>query len=195
VPYSLRKLLDETSKDVMGSYAWGHSIPYSADTIAKIRSSMTDAEIISRVWEMARAFSESMSAELSQLPKDNYIGLLPHATNLHQEFKSCIGKPRHETFEVSNLGAFKDNGTEDATWRIENIIFSQTGHALGSAISFNVVSVSGGPLNICATWLEGAIEETLVNLVCGDIVHILDGLSSEIVTYGGMQHPGTVSGG
>lgn len=194
VPYSLRQLLDDGSSDEMGEmgcFAWGCSIRYSAETISKIRSRNTDAQLTNDIWEIARSFSTSIATELGQLPKDNFIGLLPRVKNLHKAFKSKIGRPRSQTFEVSNIGVFK-NGSGDAGWKIEKMIFSQSGMATGPAISFNVVSVVGGPLTICATWLDGAIRETLVNLVCEDILHILNIVSKGIATYGGMEHPGVL---
>lgn len=193
-PYSLRHLIDETSRDEMGSYAWGYSVPYFPETISKIRSSMTDAQLTDQIWTVARAFSASVTAELGKVPKDHWVGLIPLSKDLHKAFKSQVGKPRAETFEVSNIGAFK-NGTDEGNWRIEKMIFSQSGMGTGPAVSFNVVSVAGGQLTICATWLEGAIAETLVNIVCGDIVRILNSLTRAIATYGGMQHPGDVSVG
>jgi hypothetical protein len=194
VPYSLRHLANESSQNGMGAYSWGYSVPYSSKTISKIRSTKTGTQLINKIFDIARAFSVSVTAELGRLPKGHFIAIIPCAKDLHGALNALVGKPRYETFEISNLGTFK-NGTGGENWKIEKAVFSQSGQGTGPAISFNVVSVAGGPLTICATWLEGAIEETLVNLVCRDITHILNGLSQGLVAYSEIQYPSDVGTG
>ena len=46
---------------------------------------------------------------------------------------------------------------------------SKSGQALDAAACFNAASVAGGPLVIGVTWLEGAIEEELVDGISGDL--------------------------
>jgi hypothetical protein len=177
--YSLRHLANESSRDEMGVYSWGFAIPYPAKAISRIRSSKTDGELSNQIWDIARAFSASVATELDRLPKGHFIATISCLRNLHGALYAPVGKSRYETFEVSNLGAFK-NGDQKEKWQIEKIVFSQSGMGVGPAVSFNVVSVVGGPLTVCATWLQGAIEERLVSLACEDIVHMLNSLSGEL---------------
>ena len=183
VPYSLRHLLNDATGNNMGEmgcFAWAGSISYSVEMICKVRRKKVETKSINDIWDIARDFSKSVAAQLGQLPKDNSIGLLPFVKNLHKAFTSKIGQPRSQTFEVSNIGIFK-NGASDGGWKIEKVVFSQSGMATGPAVSFNAVSVAGGPLTICATWLDGAVKETLVDAVCGDILQFVNIVSVGVV--------------
>lgn len=175
--YSLRHLLKEPASNDMGAYAFGYTLPYSARTISRIRAAENNAKLTQQIWDIARAFSASTKTELKQLQKGHFIALLPHAGDLHKALWAGIGRPRPETFEISNLGRFKQE-RQASRWKIDRMLLSQSGGA-GPAVSFNLVSVDGGgPLTVCATWLQGGIEETLVNLICEDIVRALEGLGA-----------------
>ena len=41
--------------------------------------------------------------------------------------------------------------------------------ATGPAVDFNVASVAGGPLTISLSWLEGDIDESLVDEIIKDV--------------------------
>jgi hypothetical protein len=73
------------------------------------------------------------------------------------------------------------------------MVFSQSGMAVGPAISFNVVSVDGGPFTLCATWSEGAVGEYLVDLICDDILDDFNIVSRSVDHLHGVQHPGELS--
>ena len=187
--YSLRHLAKRSYRGEMGVYSWGFAIPYPAELVSRIRSSKTDSELSNQIWDVARDFSASVATELDRLSKGHFIATIPYLRNLHGALYAPVGKPRYETFEVSNLGAFKNRDHEEK-WKIEKMVFSQSGMGVGPAVSFNVVSVAGGPLTVCATWLQGAIEERLVSLVCKDIAHTLNNLIGDLVSFGGVLHAG-----
>ncbi len=192
-PYSLRHLLNESSRDEMGVFSFGFSNPYSMKTISKFRACQEDLQFTNQIWDIARAFSTSVAIELESISKGHFIGIIPRAKNLRKALSASIEKPRYETFEVSNLGSFRSRDEKEnqkGNWKIENMVFSQSGQGIGPAVCFNAVSVAGGPLTVCATWLEGAIEEQLVNSICEDITYILNSLSRGVVTSGTMPHPG-----
>jgi hypothetical protein len=87
-------------------------------------------------------------------------------------FLSKLGRPREDTFQVSNIGAFK-NEVRKGGWRIERMFFTQCGLA-GSAFTFNSVSVVGGPLVISVTWSAGDVRDELMGRIVGDVRYAMD---------------------
>jgi hypothetical protein len=89
-------------------------------------------------------------------------------------FLSKLGKSREDTFQVSNIGAFKNEVREgDRQWRIERMFFTQCGLA-GSAFTFNCVSVVGGPLIISVTWSAGDVGDELMGRIVGDVRYAMN---------------------
>ncbi|TVY75561.1 putative alcohol acetyltransferase FCK4 [Lachnellula suecica] len=167
-PFSLRHLTGLSPTNAMGCQVSGHTSKYTPETISRIRSSTTPEQVTSEIWSIARDFRTSMAAELAGLPNDNQIGLLPYVSSLHNMFESKMGKPRGETYELSNVGSLQNENPE-GRWKIERYFFSQSGMGTGAPVSFNVASVGGGPLGITVTWLEGDIEERLVDELARDV--------------------------
>ena len=56
---------------------------------------------------------------------------------------------------------------------MERDIFSQSGSVTGAAIYFNVASMADGPLTIATTWLEGVVDNVLVEDVVKDLEYSL----------------------
>jgi len=166
-PFSLRHL-SRLSVNAMGVQVSGHTSKYTTETLSRIRSSTSPEQVTNDIWTIAREFRASMNAELAALPNDNLVGLIPYISNLHKMFESKIGKPREETYELSNVGVLKNESIE-GRWRIERDVFSQSGMGTGAPVAFNVASVGGGPMSISVTWLQGDIEERLVDGLVKDV--------------------------
>ena len=167
-PFSLRHLTGLSPTEEMGVHISAHTSTYTPEVIARIRSSRTPEQVTSEIWTIAQEFHASMAAELAALPNDNLVGLIPYVSNLHSMFQSKIGKPRAETYELSNVGNLK-NEDGRGKWEIERDLFTQSGMGTGPPVGFNVASVSGGPLCVTVTWLQGDIEEELVGELARDV--------------------------
>ena len=131
-------------------------------------------------WEEARRVRATIENELNKEGKDSVVGLLRFAGDLHDYFKKKIGKPREESFEFSNIGAFKSGQEEqkNGSWEIGRVLFSQSADVVGAAFETSLVTGGDGCLNIGFSWLEGIVEgdwmqqviDTLKRLV-EDIAH------------------------
>jgi hypothetical protein len=98
-------------------------------------------------------------------------------------FRVSIDQPRGMTFETSNVGFFTGSKVE-GKWRIERMLFSQSGQGIEAAVCFNAASVAGGPLMISVTWLEGAIEERLIDSVSGNLELSLNSIwKGDVVSF------------
>jgi hypothetical protein len=171
-PFSPRYLSGISSTNDIAAQVCGHSSRYNPEIISAIRASSNPSEIMDQIWKIARNFRAEMAAEMALMPNDNIIGMLPYIKNLHNLLLSRIGKPRGDTYEVSNVGSLKSEDMK-GKWKIERIVFTQSGMATGPAFAFNVASVVGGPLTISVTWLEGEIEEKLVAEIIEDVQYAL----------------------
>jgi hypothetical protein len=167
-PYSLRSLTGLSTTDEMGVQVAALSSSFSSGTISAVRAAPDPHHLTEEIWKVATTFRTEMTNEISRMPNDSLIGLIPYVTDMSKFLTSMVGKPRSETYELSNVGALK-NEVENGKWRIQRVIFTQSGMATGPAVGFNVASVAGGPLVISATWLEGDIDEGLVDEVVKDI--------------------------
>lgn len=171
-PYSLRHLTGMSPTDEMGNHVGSLKLQQPIDVISDLRSVKDPTEVMKQIWTMARDFRASMSAELASLPNDNLIGMIPYISDMHKMFISMVGRPRSTTYEISNVGCLRVQG-EPGRWRMERDIFSQSGSVTGAAIYFNVASMADGPLTIATTWLEGVVDNVLVEDVVKDLEYSL----------------------
>jgi hypothetical protein len=160
---SPRSLSGISSTDDIAVQVCTHSSAYNSDVVSAIRDASHSGQVTDQVWGIARDFRKSLATEMARMPKDNAAGLLPYAGNIHSFFRSKLGKPREETFQISNVGTFK-NQVGEGQWRIERIFFTQCG-MVGSAFSLNAASVVGGPLSITFTWQGDIDNEFMGNLI------------------------------
>ena len=156
----------------------------------------TNEKIDERFWEGARTSTSKLAEGLITLT-DQPIGLLKYIGSLMRPWlQGKIGKPRDASYEISNLTAFdpdaaSDNmeekkreqehagksATNEKTWDIKRMYFSQPAHATAAALVFNVVSRKGGDLVICPSWQMGSLmpgrsteeEGEFVKVICGSI--------------------------
>jgi hypothetical protein len=174
-PSSPRHISGISSTSDIAVQVCSHSFTFTPDVLSAIRTSRTPTQITGQIWEISKTFRRTLAAEIARLPVDNVAGLLPYAGSIHKMFLSKLGNPREDTFQVSNIGAFK-NEVRDGQWRIERMFFTQCGLA-GSAFTFNSVSVVGGPLIISVTWSGGDIEDGLIGKIIGDVICALNSIA------------------
>jgi Alcohol acetyltransferase len=167
---SPRSLSGISSTSDMAVQVCSHKSAYNSDIVSAIRAASTPAQATDQVWGVARDFRASLASEMAQMPNDNPAGLLPYAGNIRNFFRSKLGKPREDTFQISNVGTLK-NEVGEGKWKIERIFFTQCGMA-GSVFSFNVASVGGGPLSITFTWQADIANNFMGNLIA-DVHHSL----------------------
>lgn len=86
-------------------------------------------------------------------------------------FKSTIGNDRDAAFEVSNIGQVSNcaETESDCQWRMGRVTFSRSSVVSGSAVTTSIVSGGDGALTIGFSWQEGVVEDSLVELLIGEI--------------------------
>jgi len=107
-------------------------------------------------WTKARAITDKL-AEGSKALNDQPVGLLRYLSDMRSWTSSKIGQARDCSYEISNLLAFKPlSSIENCT--VTEMIFCQPAAITGQPLTFNVVSTTGGPMNIAVSWQAGALD-------------------------------------
>lgn len=110
-------------------------------------------------WDEARAVRTAIQRELGKKGNDSVVGLLRYVPDIHKFFKEKVGKERINSFEMSNIGAYKDEQQEkDDTWRIGRVMFSQCPNVTGAAFATSVATGGDGCAAIAFTWYDGIVE-------------------------------------
>ena len=106
---------------------------------------------------------------------DQPIGLLRYLTNVRSWVLSQVGQSRDCSYELSNLASFRPSGPIQRC-SVSEMVFCQPADVTGAPLTFNVVSVTDGPLSIAVSWQIGALdlppgkdETEFVHAVCQEM--------------------------
>lgn len=152
-------------------------------------------------WDEAQRSKTNIDAVLRRRGKNTKVGLLRFVKDFHRDLLTQnLGKERELSFEVSNIGVFRDtlpllpvkrDGTEAEGDRttpsdpiqigISRMIFSQSANIVGAAINLSVVTGQDECLVLTLSWQEGVVEE-------GTMVLIIDQLKKEIYSLLSLPH-------
>ncbi|KZV74362.1 hypothetical protein PENSPDRAFT_203524 [Peniophora sp. CONT] len=130
------------------------------------------------VWKEAKRVGRLLARALRGMKRGKHfnIGILRHVGDMRELHEKSIGKPRNNTFEVSNTGAV--DGSGEGPWRISQLLFSQCGSITGEAVNFSVSSVRGGPMTVSAGWVQDVVDEAFVDAILDKLVSLVDDVCS-----------------
>lgn len=135
---------------------------HSAAVVSKLRNPNDEL-----IWSSARRIKEELVKRIAQLPNDDICGLIPLIKDLQDYFRKKEGTPRETLWEVSNLGVFKQQKSDEG-WQVTRFMFSSSPMVAGAGVGFNTASVDG--LTITITWQEGVLEDELLKGVAADLL-------------------------
>lgn len=139
------------------------------------------------VWRLAETVRLEIKKRVDTFPADDVVGLMAWIRDWRKRWLNMIGKPRGETWSVSNIGSpsynsngnsngNNDNGNSNSNddtgsggWRIQRSIFTQPAMVVGPAFGVNVSGVKGGVITLTLNWQEGIVEGELIEGVAGDL--------------------------
>lgn len=132
-------------------------------------------------WKAIRQSTELLSERSSTLA-DQLVALLKYVNSVRAWVAKQATKPASASFGMSNLGLMKDLSNADMeagqSWRIEDVVFSQSADGVGPPLNVNVASAEGGALIIVVTWWPGMLgvndEGRFVEEVCASLVDQLE---------------------
>ncbi|RDW91795.1 hypothetical protein BP5796_01189 [Coleophoma crateriformis] len=125
-------------------------------------------------WALARSITETLAAKANEL-SDNPVGLLRYVSTMRSWTVSKLGHCRDGSYELSNLLSFQPSSSVEKC-SVTEMVFCQPTNVTSAPLTFNIVSTSGGPMNITVDWQVGALAmgsyEDEVNFVSSMCKHV-----------------------
>ncbi|KAH6636754.1 alcohol acetyltransferase-domain-containing protein [Chaetomium tenue] len=129
----------QSSRDLFGVFVTAQSHAFDESTITALREGSSAEEI----WRVAAGLRRSMKQHLDNVPNDDIMSMLGWVSNWKEFWLSKVGKPRGDTWEVSNIGSMSiaEAASEEAGggWKIQRSLMSQGATVAGTAISYCVL--------------------------------------------------------
>ncbi|KAL2269894.1 hypothetical protein VTJ83DRAFT_2078 [Remersonia thermophila] len=163
------------TESLFGVYVTAQTHCYKSDVVAQLRDRPSAAE----VWTIAATLRKSIRQHLDNIPRDDIMSMLGWVTDWKKFWLSKGGKPRQDTWEVSNIGSMspsheESDEPEQRGWKIQRSIMSQSAMVAGAAIGISVSGVTGCGINLALGWQEGIVEEVIVDALTSDLQTWLD---------------------
>ncbi|OAL68786.1 hypothetical protein A7D00_7276 [Trichophyton violaceum] len=122
-------------------------------------------------WDEARRAKQTIDTALSRRGSNSPVGMLKYVKDYVKEiFLPKLGQERELSFEVSNIGVFTADPSEEADPaeadtrpRIERMVFTQSVNVFGCAISTSVITGADGCLVLGFSWQRGVVEDSLMD--------------------------------
>jgi Alcohol acetyltransferase len=128
-------------------------------------------------WHQTKAAKKSLSDKVAMKGKNKFVGLLRFVSNPEEEvWKPRLGKPRNDSFEISNLGAFKTNNSSAVS--IERMIFSQSTCDDGTPVVLSTITGGDGCLTLTYSWQDSVVEASFVESLITRVEQEISRLSS-----------------
>lgn len=173
-PIDLRRFVSDSSqisgsRRLFGVFVTSQSHVFDSGTITALR----EGSLEDGIWRLAADLRRSMKQHLDNMPNDDITSMLSYVTDWQKFWLSKVGKPRQNTWEVSNIGSMpggheERNATAD-NWKITRSTMSQGATVTGAAVSISVAGVIGGEIGIALGWQEGIVEAEMVDGLAGDL--------------------------
>lgn len=131
-------------------------------------------------WDEARSVRAAIQTELDKNGNNSVVGLLRYVSDIHKLFTDKIGQERANSFEMSNIGAYKAKQKDgDEGWRLGRVIFSQCPNVTGPAFAASVATGGDGCAVITFTWFEGIVEGEMMDKVARNVEREIEVLLEE----------------
>jgi hypothetical protein len=173
-PIDLRPTIKGSSQSggnqrLFGVFVTGQVHSFDLSTIAAMREGPSEEDI----WRVAADLGRDIKQRVASLPEDDIMSLLGYVTDWQKFWISKVGKPREQTWEVSNIGSMPGGhhgeGEVGEGWKIQRSTMSQGATVSGAAVNISVAGVAGGELGIALGWQEGIVETEVVEGVAQDL--------------------------
>lgn len=129
-------------------------------------------------WDEAKRSRQTIERVLEQKGRNQSIGLLKYVADYHRDlFLSKVGKPRHSSFELSNVGAYAvDKDNHPHTPQVGRMVFSQSANVTGSAVAISAITGGDGCLVLSFSWQKDALDAEFINTLTDELKRRLDAI-------------------
>lgn len=160
-------------KDSMGDMSTSLGHDFNPSMVSELRvicndkpNDAQDTETL--IWDLTKKMGGEIKGRLATLPQDDITGLLQWVSDWFKRAQEMEGKPRSDTWELSNLGTMPATAA-DAEWKLQRSVFSQSFSAFGPAISVNASTVINGPMTITVISGDGIVGSDLLDGLAEDL--------------------------
>ncbi|KAL6910131.1 alcohol acetyltransferase [Trichoderma evansii] len=139
---------------------------FSPKTVSALRA--PDADINALIWENASQAKKELAAKLALTPRDDITAMLKFIGNWDEFWGGKDGKPRIESWEISNIGVLKSAETTSGP-KATRMLFSNGAMVAGPPMGVDVVSVAGSKLTISLSWQDTIVDDELMEQLRSDL--------------------------
>ena len=129
----------------------------------ELREASQNAENL--LWMAASQSKRRIDGILRKGLNDLSFASLQKSADFRAQLLSYLGKPRHNSYSITNLGVLEQccppqSVSKPEPWQLESVFFSQSAHINGSAVQFCIVSCAAGGMSISLNWQEGTVQDS-----------------------------------
>ncbi|GFP54314.1 hypothetical protein ACSS6W_002021 [Trichoderma asperelloides] len=140
---------------------------FSPKTISALRA--PDADINALIWENALQVKKELAAKLALTPRDDITAMLKFVGDWDAFWRGKDGKPRTESWEISNIGVLKSAETANNSPKATRMFFSNGTMVAGPPIGVDVASVAGSKLTVSLSWQDTIVDDELMDQLRSDL--------------------------
>ncbi|KXH33965.1 hypothetical protein CSIM01_02300 [Colletotrichum simmondsii] len=181
---SMRRFVQDPSLDIDNKMcvlvtSTNHPISETLTTALRDSSSSSSSAgplLETAIWTVASSIKTDLKTRLASLPNDDITAMLRYVSDFHDFFRKKDGKPRGNSWEVSNLGAIEGSSSSSHAeveggngWKLTRAVFSQSAGTVAQAFCVNVAGIAGGETTITLTWNEAVTSTEVVEGLAGDL--------------------------
>lgn len=168
-PYTSPALMNPAHVASLRCLVASYNHHFSREAVAALRAPSADTNAL--IWQAAQDFKAGLAARLASLPGDDIMGMLKFIGDWFDFWRGKDGKPRVDSWEISNIGVLKnpdDDGNTEAP-RATRMLFTNSAMVVGPPMGVNVASVAGSKLTIGLSWQEAVVEDELMGQLAEDL--------------------------
>ncbi|PTB67719.1 hypothetical protein BBK36DRAFT_3727 [Trichoderma citrinoviride] len=180
-PVSLRPYLSPAKSDPahassLRCLVTGCTHHFSPEAVSALRAAQDDADAATTttalIWKNAQGVKAELAAKLDTLPADDVMGLLKYINDWFAFWRGRDGKPRADSWEVSNIGVLKNPSPprdDDQVPRATRLLFTNGAMVAGPPMGINVASLAGSEFTIGLSWQDKVVEDELMEQLAEDL--------------------------
>ncbi|OPB42651.1 hypothetical protein A0O28_0037710 [Trichoderma guizhouense] len=140
---------------------------FSPEMVSALRAPNADTNAL--IWQNAQHVKDHLDTKLKSLPHDDVSGMLKYVSDWFSFWRGRDGRPRTESWEISNIGVLKNPEAQGDVVRATRLLFTNGAMAAGAPVAVNVASVAGGKLTIGLSWHDAVLKEEVADWLTEDL--------------------------
>ncbi|KAL7949722.1 alcohol acetyltransferase [Trichoderma barbatum] len=142
---------------------------FSPNAVSALRAPGADTTAL--IWQNAEVVKTELTTKLNSMPKDDIMAMLKFIGDWFSFWRGRDGKPRAESWEISNIGVLKnpDAAQQADVPRVTRMLFTNGAMAAGPPVAVNIASVAGSKLTVGLSWQDAVVTDELMDQLAEDL--------------------------